>query len=609
MTQEPLAPFYSELLGFIQKDVVRKAQEFPESAAAHRLQQTLRQALSPNSADQILPLSEIIDNYHYLFGQQGKAHIERRLMESLSIKEFADLNLSSYFPRIVRGLPRLYNKDHIAQSHIKKNFSCLPTLRKLSVDRALFSLYSKVAVRGRMALFGWVMNDGLGDYIALWEIAQLIKRRFAHLDLHLVAFVTSQAIQRVQKEASFSVHLIPYDKEPSLDLFPENVLSILRSCDLILQTPTFYAETDELIGKLQPTPKMECLGEYGFLESSWFHPRTGNRSLGLHFLEKGVLTRSIPKTHFHEIQNRELLEILFGIHIPGPLEIEEYFSKNHFYLSYLTTPVGGAVYLHALLKALERDEKGIDLCVPDIGWFVRYVEQQKGLQRPIIEGSLIVKQIELYIYGKRCVIPIGSKGKRLRLICPEKLDPADFRRLLALSGEFVAVRGDQSFSETICANKAFFYDGREHARYFLKDLLAIAQNRIGAHRGTVTCFQGMAEAFHHNLPEQLDTWVDEAHFQESIDWVEIALKIGAGLQDPDTVVGYKKLNRILVEEYSANDFICHLVQRAFCHQARPSVAALEAEQMNLFGLGLIRFKALVETLRNRLASPAIGEGV
>ncbi len=594
MDQKSLSPFHTELLGFIQQDVIRQGEELGVSAALDQLQQTLRQALSPSSTDQPLPLAEIIGNYHYLFGERGQEHIEQRLMSSFSPKEFASLGLSAYFPRIARGLPRLYNRDQISQSHIKKNFSHLPTLKKLAVDPAIFSLYHKVAVKGRMALFGWVMNDGLGDYVALWEIAQLLKKRFPQLDLHLVALISAHVCNQVEREAPFSVHLIPYEKAAKIDLIPEKVLSILRSCDFILQTPTFYLHTEELIGKLQPAPHIECLGEYGFLESSWFHPRTGNRSLGLHFLEKGLLTRPISEP---ELKNRELLDLLFKTESPGPVEFEEYFQQHHFYLSYLATPTGGAVYLHALLKLHERDEKTIDLCSPNIHWFLGYAKQQNELGRPLIEGSFAVKQIEIYVYGKRCVIPISEKGKRLRFLCPETLSAADFRRLLSLSGEFVGVRGNQSLSEAISANKAFFYDGREHARYFFKDLLSVAQNRISAHRGTVACFQGMAEAFLHNLPPQTDTWVDETHFQEPEEWIETALNIGLSLQNPDTIAGYKKLNRILKEEYSANEYICHLVQRAFCHKERPHLAEWEKEQMDRFGEGEIRLTELVERIR------------
>src|SRR5690606_30664930 len=99
---------------------------------------------------------------------------------------------------------------------------------------------------------------------------------------------------------------------------------------------------------------------------------------------------------------------------------------------------------------------------------------------------------------------------------------SDFRALLALSGEWVAVRGDQSFSEVISQGKAFFYDGRDHARYFIKDLVAIAENRIGGHPTTLACIRGMAQGFAYRIPVQEGEWVDETYFQEAEEWTAIA---------------------------------------------------------------------------------------
>jgi hypothetical protein len=406
----------------------------------------------------------------------------------------------------------------------------------------------------------------------------------------------------MRENLPFSLHLVSYEQEASLHLIPENVLSVLRSCDFILQTPMFYPDTPNLIQKLQSAPPMECLGEYGFLESSWFHPRTHNRSLGLHFLEKGILTRPIDPAEFQQIENRELLHLLFHTTSPTSDEVAKYKQNHRFYLCYLNTAIGGAVYLHALLKAHEKEDKGIDLCLPDLGWFMQYAELQTQKKKPLIEGGFLVAQIEIYVDGKRCVIPTGKKGKSIRLICPSHLKMTDFRKLLSLSDEFVGVRGNQSFSEAIAANKVFFYDGKEHARYFLKDLIAIAQNRLQSSQGAVDCFQGMGEAFRHNLSEQTDKWVDEVHFQESADPLEIAYKIGEALQKPDTIRAYKKFNEILAKEYSANSFILHLVQRAFCHQRHPEIAHREAEKMNAFGEGEISFSELVESMRAALHS-------
>jgi len=596
MSKEPLSLFHNELLQFLKREVAAKSKEGGYDPSQLQL---LQHSLSPASSDAALPLSEIIDNYQHLFGAKGPIHIEKALIHAFPPKEFIDLGLAKYFPRVYRGLPRIYHRDSPMQSHIKKNFTHLPTLKRIAAERSVFSLYQNYEIEShsRVVLFTWVISDGLGDYQAAIEAAKIIKERFPHLDLRMIALVP-------KKHSSLSLpdlcpaHLIPYEEDFSLSLITPDVLAILRSSDLILQMPTFYPFTTDLSKLLGiAAAKWISLGEYGFLESSWFHPKTGNRSMGLHFLEAGVLLRKPHPASFAEVENELLSQWLFGIVKPGPVEIDQYLAQKRFYLAYLTTRLGGAVYLHALLQSLVHDEKDIDICTPDLGWFVEHASKQNEMKRPILEGDLAVGSLQVHFGNEVHSISVGAKGKRVRLLCPGTISASDFRSLVSLSGEFVGVRGDQSFSEAVSANKVFFYDGREHARYFMKDLGALAENRIAPHRGTLSCFRGMNKAFLHNLPVQEEDWVDETFFQELEDWKQIAQEIGLALQDPDTIAGAKKLNRIIAEELSCNEYLCHLVQRGLCHQKHPEMERLESQQMALFTSNQISFNSLITSLK------------
>lgn len=570
--------FHAELLSFLHRDIAKQIEEGGFDPARDplllALQEQLRQALSPSLNDSV-PLGEIIDNYQHLFGERGPIHIEKLLMEAFSEKEFKELNLP--FPKIYRGLPRLYHRDRPARSYTKKNFSHFPTLKWLAYEKAVFTVYRELEVTGRISLFTWVMKDGMGDYTAALETAKILKERFPSADIHLVAIAHNSL--KAAPPSGCTLHLVPYEDE-----MPQEILHLLRDSELILQIPTYYPKIDELMEKLRaiesprPMPALESVGEYGFVESSWFHPKTGRRSMGIHFLEKGILTRDPHNAHFGELENETLLEWLFATLYPGPAEIENYFSSRRFYFSYLATPIGGAVYLHALLKSLEHDKKEIDLCTPDLNWFIQYAEMQNREGKPILETPCGVKSIEVYYQSVIHRIVLSDTGKTLRILCPGSISQNDFRTLLNMSGEFVAIRGNQSFSEAVSANKVFFYDGSEHARYFMKDLIAIAENRLREHRGAIQCFRSMGAAFLHNLPPQEEEWVDETYFQEKEDWRKIAARLGLALQSPDTIAGIKKLNRILFDELSCNDFLCHLVQRALCHRKHPEIALLEKEE-------------------------------
>lgn len=305
--------------------------------------------------------------------------------------------------------------------------------------------------------------------------------------------------------------------------------------------------------------QMSQIGKYGQLET--FHPRSGSYSMGLHFLEKGIL---IPKN--------------------GPLRLEDEGLKRwmsderHFYLADLATPIGGAIYLHALLKSLERDARDIDICVPQLDWFIEFVQNREN--QPILVGNFGVQQIEIRFQEKSYVHSIQPEGKKVRLFCPGPISQTDYQTLMALSGEFVGVQGDRAFSEAVSADKVYFYDGKETAKNFIKDLVALAQNRI---RGSaLTVMHGIGNAFFAHLPEEEGEWVDETFFQEKEDWITIANSIGRALQNPDAVLGFKKFNGIIAREYAANDFICRLVNRALTHKKFPKMQQIESSEMALF---------------------------
>lgn len=522
---------------------------------------------------EVRSLPEIFDDYQHLFGG-STVHLEKLLLESLPQKDFVNLGLARYYPRMYRGLPRLYNRNQPAQSQIKRNFKDLAALKKQAVSRALFSLYAKVPPKGKITLFTWVMNDGLGDFFATYHVMRMLKNRFPELDVQFVALVPAEMKLSIE-----GVCAIPYEGDCST--LPEEAMALLRNADLILQMPTFYPHTAELM-KAVGSVKMELIGEYGYGESSWFHPKSGAYSMGLHFLEKGILIRKPRQATWDDVQNEYLKQWRN--------------SDHHFYLAYLSTPIGGAIYLHALLKSLENDSQGIDLCVPDLGWFIQYIEKQNKAKRAALEWDLGIESMEVCFDDTIHTIPVSPKGKRLRILCPGQISPTDFQALLTLSGDFVAVRGNQSLTEALSLGKPFFYDGRDHARYLMKDLIALAENRIGDHPSALACIRGMNQSFLYNLPIQEEQWVDETFFQELTDWTSIALGIGLALQDPEVALGFKKLSQIVSAEFSANSFICHLVQRALCHHHHPEIKKVEEEQLALFLSGARTFSELVQNL-------------
>jgi hypothetical protein len=440
-----------------------------------------------------------------------------------------------------------------------------------------------------------VIGDGWGDLIAAKEMRRILGERFPDLAISQVVLVP-KSLSGANPDPSF----VYYEKECAPDRLSDEAIGRLKGADLIVSAPTFYPHTKELMEKVGAASRLLCIGEYGYIESSWFHPRSGNRSMGLHFLEKGILIRKPMNANFARIENENILQTLFGTAAPGPMEVEKYLDGHQFYLAYLLSPVGGAVYLHALLHSLRSDARPIDLCTPDLGWFVAYVQKQKREGKPLLEGDFGVASIEVLHEGKSHLATVSENGKRVRIICPGAISDADFRLLVRLSGEFVGVRGNQSFSEAVSANRAFFYDGALHSRYFVKDLLALAENRLAQHRSSLAVFRGMGKAYLHNVPQEEGEWVDETFFQEREPWIDIARKIGSALIDPDALAGFKKFNQLIAEEHAFNRTLCQMVQRELAHRERPELASIEESEAALFCSGKKSIGQFVGAMRGTL---------
>lgn len=551
-----LSPFHQEIVGFLHAEARKRAGDVELKDF------------------EMLPLGEIVERYGHLFGEGGFSRVECDWMDSFSEKEFEELGLGKYFPRIYRGLPRVYARDNAMRSQIKSNFTGLADLRRLSVDRAVFSLYEGQSKKrkARIGIFCWVMNDGLGDWVAAQEAAHCLREKMPWLEILLFP-ISDRTL------------------EPIYDFPVHRELGLLGEMDFVLQIPTFYGEG---------VSAHESIGEYGYLESSWFHPKSGNRSMGLHALEKGIFIRTLHhRPSFAEVKQKELLRCLFGTEIPGPIEIEAYERSHRFHVGYLATPMGGSIYLHSLLKLYEWDGLDIDVCCPDLAWFIQWIEDRKKSGLPILQELFGVKEIVVQLFDQTHRVPVAEKGKVLRLISPGPISHADMQHLIALSGDWVGVRGNQTLSEAISAGKPFFYDGRDHARYLIKDLVAMAENRLSGYRSALHAFRMMSHAFLWNLPDETGDWVDESYFQRDgkLPWFEIAKELGGSLQDPDAIAGYKKYCRICAEEKAFNPFLCHLVERALCS---PAIRQAEKELVDLYAAGKISLTTLVKNLRLRM---------
>ena len=526
--------------------------------------------------------------------------LERKLLDAFSPRETKE-----HFLRIYRGLPRLYRLDRPAEFRIKNHFADLAQLKKLAAEKSVFGLYEGCPLpqMAKVSLLTWVRSDGWSDYVAGFEAIEILKEKYPELELSWIVFASAHlGSPKVPQGAK--THLVLQERSQEPLHLEQEVLELLRTSDVVLQIPTVFPGFAALRAAVasipfnKPEPSWLSLREYGLLELSQFSPKTSNRSMGLHFLEKGILTRTNARINasFSNLQNMELMQWLFASVSPTDEEIAKYRLDRHFYFADLTSAVGGAVYLHTLIKAHEKDEKGIDLCVPDLGWVIRYIDLQNRQSRPVLEMDDV--GLEIYFQGK--VTPLAKGKKMIRIFSPSGLSPSDLQLLILLSGSFVGLKDDQEFSEAVSSCNGFFYDGKESSRYFLKDLSALAENRLKKYQNTLKVLRSLNQVALYQLPKDGGEWVEETHFQERLPWKEIALNAGEALQNMDADTGFQQLTQIISHECSCNAFLCSWIKRALCHRAHPHLLWFEEESLDRFARGGCSIQELISTFKEEL---------
>jgi hypothetical protein len=446
-------------------------------------------------------------------------------------------------PKALRRLPRLYRWDDRSISKVKCHFDDPKVILKRYEEKlALKEGTKRHLVRGgRVVLFTWVMEDGWGDYYTQLDVANILQGAFPEIELTLISLIHKNR-SLPKEEHSLKSYIFRYTGSTRHEIiyeeFPEEVYALIKSASLFLQLPTFFPHTRALLEKINIL-RHELIGEYGFIDSSWFHPKTSAHCMGLHFLEKGILMRTIPKRA----------------------------AIPRFNLDYTKTRRGNYVFLHILLKALENDPGDVTIATPSL---LLYIENLENGLRDILK-KFNIKELILHFEEFICPIEIGSSGKKLVVQHMKHLPHREFLEKLAATDQLIGCTGDGSISEAISAGIPFFYDPPPHKRNFLKDLIALAEDHLKEYPETVAFLKLSLKNEHLILEDVIDGWVSEEFLlieqektsSEDLRDEVLAEKMGELLQSPKTQKGFQQLSAIIRKEYAINETLCEITACAF----------------------------------------------
>jgi hypothetical protein len=531
-------------------------------------------------------LEESIRQINEIDERRTSAFYEEELKSFLSLGDFRKLRLPlSTYPVFIRKLPRFYCRKDPSRTCLKSEFLDLDLLKRRLLDKVLFSLYEKKEMApAKICLISWVFPGGVGDYYATIEAAKVLKENIPSLEIHLIVVSDRKASLSPPKNNAFSLHTLSYeDRKEDLPLFSTELFS---RAELILQIPMFYPPLsrvqEELLKKSAQPPAFDLVREYGFISSTWLSPPPLSKSMGIDPLEMGIF---IKKLKFDESVFVSLMQRLKVILDP---------KMRRPFFGYLVTERGCEAFLHALLTYTIEDKRGIDLFVHQMGSFL--------LLFPKIKKALCsygLSEIVFHTSEKTKTIPLSSSGKSLRLIHTGNLSHEEFQSLLLSCDAFSACRGDQSFSEMVCANKIFFYDGLLHSVNFLKDLVALCQTLLPSYSSTIEYLQLFLKNMAPFWKDDSAEWVEEEFFEYSMELSaeQVGRKMGLLLRKEKTQEGMEKLNHLLKENYDISSYLTGMVKRILLHRRCPDLAQEEQSLVSRVLLEKKFFPSMIRKIR------------
>lgn len=366
-----------------------------------------------------------------------------------------------------------------------------------SWEKADWEKWEKVHIKGaQIVIFTWVMGDGWGDYYTQLDAAEVLRECLPEAEICLVTLVHEE--RKLPQET----HPFPQYVTSAKELSP-TIYEMIGKADILLQLPTYFPETEQLLSQLSHKPHHLLIGETGFINH--YPSDSGAHCMGLHVLEKGLLIKNLPKTQ----------------------------SVAGFNLDYTKTDLGKRLYLQILLKAYEQMRTPLHIQLPSLGFLIEEIEELK----PLFE-QYGVGEIEILFQGSICAIPLSKPGKKLVFHYSGHQKQPLFLQAMAETDLLVGCTGDGSIREALAIGKPFFYDPPEHKLAFFKDLILLAEERLQAFPETIEFLQ--------------------LSFQRNLLYAE---RMGVLLQSVNLKEGFTALSTIIRNEYAINPFLSYLIKK------------------------------------------------
>jgi hypothetical protein len=325
---------------------------------------------------------------------------------------------------------------------------------------------------------GKVVNDGVGDYYHILNVAETIKNKFQDAKVTMFIYHCCNNLPGIvrkpmdaQIEIIFCKREVEHENRRTINNYSQ-IFPILKSADQIIEVSqkTHISFCEDYKLEKQTKEKYKFIGEYG---TTIYENNDIEKSMGLNKSDLGIIIRDKPSTSsLLDLNNDKLKQVLFSTTQPSENDLEAYLKTHEPFVGYLKL---GSYYQMAFIYTViayfkSSEKQTIDLMLPTVK--VEFLnknflkEQGIGNIKIIkIDNSQIVQE-EVFVF---------ENGKELRLINPYPLDQKEFYTLLSHTNRLVACTGDHSLTEAISFDRLPFYELRDMKLSFQTNLIELAE--------------------------------------------------------------------------------------------------------------------------------------
>lgn len=547
--------FYQELFTFLRELASLQAhQNKIHSSEVYLLLKLMKKFEKKKN---VKTLDMIVEKFYHLKKSKTTTSVEGDLLKFFLSKE---LKRVKTIPKVYRGLPRLFSRKKPEISKIDPLFTDLFSLKAKCLEKTLYTLYAGIKIKQTIEIV--CLYEREEEKFFFQSLQECLNYKYLSVRCTLIPLL--------KKQGDNEGIVVKKDKKVSLRNTSKYLLDLVRSADVVLGYRVKNPGIEHFLEKDKESQEQyyQVIRDYGLLTNDY---RTHDISLGLYFLEKGIFC-------FDKIEKQ----------------------SSTFYLCAHTKEKESFFYIKLLIDLARNESADLRIVFLSDSPLKGAFKQSLAFLENKRIGKVVLEIDDEVTDEKSC----DFSGKTLVLSYQSNRTFQEKKNLYAQSLEPVGISSDISFSYVASYQKAFFIGQFDQESTLLKDLLALAKNKLTGFPKAIVYLENLYQLQLHFLEDGQEEFVSEEYFRSlSLDSVDDILKrLKYLILNREVILGLKVLNKSIYEKFSANQFFLGLIKRSYLQKKLPKLKSLEEGILSEYLIGESTFLEMVKSISSLLTN-------